>query len=315
MLAGCVERAGRKVCALFIGLTLAGCVSLPVPPEAAAVQLSGVPAFAQEELQCGPAALASLLTASGAPATPESLTPDLFIPARQGSLQVELMAQARERGRVPLAIEPRESALIAALQEGSPVLMLLNLGVRSLPTWHYAVLTGYHPQHGYTLNAGQAEPEIYSRRQLWRRWDWAGRWGFTLHRPEAPPAHATAAQWIAASAPLERSHPALAAEAYVAATRRWPEAALPWAALGGLRAASGDRSGAVDALREAWRLAPSDAAIANNLASAELAKGCVRRAAAALQGIDAAAQPSAVAAALRGTRQEIADAGEDRCAD
>lgn len=296
-----------------ITLLIAACATVPLPPQGAAVQLANVPAFTQAELQCGPAALASTLTASGVPTTPESLSSDLFIPARKGSLQVELLAQARQRGRVPLQLDGSEAQLLAALREGTPVLMLLNLGVRSYPIWHYAVLTGYDPDGGYTLNAGRAAPEQDSRRTLLRRWDWAGRWAITLHRPDQIPAYASPPAWIAAAAPLERQQPTAATEAYAAAVQRWPTSALAQAALGARRFAEGDLRAARQALTEAHRLAPQDAAIANNLATVELARGCRQQALAVLEGLELESAPPAVAEALTQTRQEIAAAPERAC--
>lgn len=307
------QRSPLTVVALFFVAALTGCAVLPAPPAGEAVQLANVPAFAQDDLQCGPAALASLLTASGVATTPETLTPDLFIPARKGSLQVELAAQARQRERVPLMLERSETALLAALRDGQPVLVLLNLGVRSFPIWHYAALTGYDPVAGYTLNAGKAKPETMARGGFLRRWNWAERWAITLHRADQPPQYASAAQWIAAAAPLQRSHPATAELAYRTAVQRWPDAALAWAALGEARFAAGDSAAAVSHLAKAATLAPEDAAIANNLASAHLARGCVNAASAALASIEAAANQPAVAQALAATRQELAAAGPDRC--
>ncbi len=309
------QRIRRKAGALFFVLALSACASLPPPPAGEAVQLANVPAFAQDDLQCGPAALASVLSASGVPATPESLTPDLFIPARKGSLQVELAAQARLRERVPLVLEPVERALIAALREGQPVLVLLNLGVRSYPIWHYAALTGYDPEAGYTLNNGKARAETMARATFLRRWQWADSWALTLHRATEPPAYAGASQWIAAAAPLQRSHPEAVEQAYRAAVQRWPDAALGWAGLGEARFAAGDLSASVSSLRQAVRLAPDDAAIANNLASVELARGCVNAARSVLAEVDVTTAPAAVAAALRATQQELQMAGPDRCAD
>ncbi len=313
------QRSRPSATALFfIAVMMAGlsaCATLPPAPVSDAVQLANVPAFAQQDLQCGPAALASLLTASGVATTPETLTPDLFIPARNGSLQVELAAQARQRQRVPLALEPSERALIAALQEGQPVLVLLNLGVRSYPIWHYAVLTGYDPEQGYTLNAGKAEPEIFTRGAFLRRWNWAERWAITLHAPDAPPQYASALQWIAAAAPLQRSHAAAAEAAYRAAVQRWPDAALGWAALGEARFVAGDTAAAVTQLARAAALAPNDAAIANNLASAQLARGCVAAARAALATAAPSSAEPAVQAALRLTRQEIDAAAAGHCLD
>ncbi len=137
----------------------------------------------------------------------------------------------------------------------------------------------------------------------------------TLHAPEQPPPYAEAAGWIAAAAPLQRSQPQAAEAAYRAAVQRWPEAALAWAALGAARFAAGDVAESRANLREAARLAPTDAAIANNLASVELARGCVHAARRALQGIEAPATQAAVAAALAVTRGEIDAAGADHCPD
>ncbi|MES2886235.1 MAG: PA2778 family cysteine peptidase [Pseudomonadota bacterium] len=309
------QRIRRRAGALFFMLSLSGCATLPPPPAGEAVQLANVPAFAQEELQCGPAALASVLSASGVPSTPETLTADLFIPARQGSLQVELAAQARLRERVPLALQASEQALIAALREGQPPLVLLNLGVRSYPIWHYAALTGYDPVEGYTLNNGKARPQTVARGTFLRQWQWADRWALTLHKASEPPMYADAAQWIAAAAPLQRSHPLAAERAYRAAVQRWPENGLAWAALGEARFAAGDLQESVGSLRKAATLAPLDAAIANNLASVELARGCVNAARRVLAATDIAAAQPAVAVALRATQQEAEAAGADRCPD
>lgn len=311
----CIRRAGELTGTLFFALVLLGCASLPAPPSATSVQLAHVPAYAQQDLQCGPAALASVLNASGVAVTPESLTPDLFIPARKGSLQVELAAQARQRERVPVQLEASEAALIEALQQGQPALVLLNLGVRSYPIWHYAVVTGFDPARGYTLNAGKAQAEIQTRGRFLRRWNWADRWALTLHSVDEPPSGISAAQWLAAAAPIQRSHPASAERAYLAASRRWPDAALAWAALGEARYQAGEPAAAVQHLRRATQLAPSDAAIANNLASALLALGCVHAAAEVLDAIEPGPAPAAVAEALRLTRQELIAAGPDRCVD
>lgn len=312
MLLPIMQRTRRAAGAFFL-LTLTGCATLPPAPASEALQIANVPAFAQAELQCGPAALASVLSASGVPSTPESLTPDLFIPARKGSLQVELVAQARLRGRVPLLLAPTEQALIAALREGQPALLLLNQGVRSYPIWHYAALTGFDPVRGYTLNNGKAEPQTLPRGTVLRQWHWAERWALTLHRPTEIPAYAEASQWIAAAAPLQRSHAVLAEQAYRAAVQRWPDAALAWAALGEARFAAGDMAESVSSLRKAAALAPQDAAIANNLASVELARGCVTAARRVLDAVAADTAPAAVAQALRTTRQEVDAAGADRC--
>ena len=290
---------------LLLTAALSGCAALPPSPGGGSVQLAGVPAYAQQELQCGPAALASVLNAAGVAATPESLKPDLYIPERRGSLQIELLSQTRARERLPMVLPPQESALIDALRDGQPPLLLLNLGVRSYPIWHYAVLVGYDPEQGFLLNDGKAEPSRYSRRAFLRRWDWAGRWAISVHRPDQIPQHAVAERWIAAAAPFEKSSPVIAETAYRSALARWPDDALVQAAWGAQRFGVGDLAESRIALRNAVALEPGNAAYANNLASLELARGCPAVALAVLDRIERSQPSSALAAALHATRAEV----------
>src|SRR6266403_1280816 len=91
----------------FICALLAGCAapqsralqSTPPPLLSGAVEMDQSPFFPQEAFQCGPAALATTLNAAGISAMPEDLARQVFLPARRGSLQVEMLAAARRRVR------------------------------------------------------------------------------------------------------------------------------------------------------------------------------------------------------------------------
>ena len=66
--------------------------------------VANVPFFAQEELQCGPAALAMTLNWSGIAVQPSDLTPEVFTPDLKGSLQSALIGATRRHGRVAYPI-------------------------------------------------------------------------------------------------------------------------------------------------------------------------------------------------------------------
>ncbi|MGD8236773.1 MAG: hypothetical protein PVJ65_11540, partial [Chromatiales bacterium] len=70
------------------------------------VQLADTPFFPQQAYQCGPAALATVLNANGVSISPEQLVPQVYLPERRGSLQVEMIAAARRYDQVPVVIEP-----------------------------------------------------------------------------------------------------------------------------------------------------------------------------------------------------------------
>ena len=130
--------------ALAALLVLAGCTSLgPAPPEDPRRELTDVPFFPQTAYQCGPAALATVLGATGIDTTPEALAPLVYIPGRKGSLQVEMLAAARRHGRVAVVLAPEFADLRTELDAGRPVLVLQNLGALGIRRWHFAVVVGY----------------------------------------------------------------------------------------------------------------------------------------------------------------------------
>ena len=78
--------------------------------------------------QCGPSALATVLQASGITVAPEALKSRVYIPDREGSLPIEMLAATRGYKRIPYLINPDITALLGELQAGRPVLVLQNLG-------------------------------------------------------------------------------------------------------------------------------------------------------------------------------------------
>ena len=103
--------------AIIFGLFLFSGCSVNPPIELAQITAADrdrlvlqVPFFPQEKFQCGPAALAGVLAASGVEVSPEALVSEVYIPARQGSLQIEMKAAARRAGRIAYELggEPRE---------------------------------------------------------------------------------------------------------------------------------------------------------------------------------------------------------------
>src|SRR3954469_20068756 len=124
-----------------VGTLQGDCLSTSQFPRA--VELSDVPFFPQEDYQCGPAALATLINWSGTTITPAALVPQVYVPARKGSFQVEIVAAARGQGLLPYILKPELTALMAEISAGNPVMVLQNLGLSWHPTWHYAVAVGF----------------------------------------------------------------------------------------------------------------------------------------------------------------------------
>lgn len=294
-------------------LLLAGCSINPAlrlseaVPQAGALRVDA-PFHPQTDYQCGPAALATVLGASGVEAAPEALASQVYLPGRRGSLQVELVAATRRAGRIPYVVEKTPGALLAQLRQGRPVLVLQNLWVRTVPRWHYAVLVGSDPaRNRVVLNSGGQRGLTLRAPTFLRTWDWAGRWAMVVLRPGELPAQAQPTPYLAAVADFEAVAGAAAAEpAYRAALQAWPQDPRPHLALGNQAHAGGDAVAAARHYRAGLALAPEDAVLGNNYASALTALGCRAQARAVLDAaIAALPADSRWRDALRDTEREL----------
>ena len=225
------------------------------PPTGVAqrVELERTPFFAQTEYQCGPAALATALGAAGLPADPAVLGEQVFLPARTGTLQIEMMAGARRQGAVAARIPGTLEALVREVDAGRPVVVLLNLGLSFAPTWHYAVVVGYDIQAGdVLLRSGTTRRAVMAMRTFEHTWARSGHWAFVVLPPGQWPVQAEEKSVVEAAIGFERSGaPASAVLVYRSALQRFPESLSLRMGLGNALYASGDKPAAAQAFRDA----------------------------------------------------------------
>jgi tetratricopeptide (TPR) repeat protein len=271
-------KSARLLAGVFVLAALSGCASLtPQTKELAQgglpqglpekVELSEVAFFPQLEYQCGPAALATVLVSAGVKTTPDELVPQVYIPERKGSLQVEMLAAARRYGRVSYALAPRFEDLLREIAAGTPVVVLQDFGVFTA-TWHYAVAIGYDYAFGtLVLRSGTQEREVLPfavHEVFWKR---SGYWAMVAVPPDRIPATAEESRWLGAVAALERAGDARGARlAYQTFLGRWPENVNARIGLANAHHALGELAQAEAVLREAARRDPDSVVVLNNLA-------------------------------------------------
>jgi hypothetical protein len=265
-------------------------------------ELVEVPFFPQTDYHCGPAALATVMVASGVKITPEELAPQVYLPERKGSLQVEMLAAARRHGLVSYQLPPTYAALVREIAAGTPVILLQNLGFKE--GWHYAVAVGYDWDNGMLqLRSGRNERQelpFAMNEMAWRR---SGYWAMVAVPPDRIPASAEENGWLAAVAALERTGQAAPARtAYRRFLERWPENVNAAIGLANAHYKLGELGDAERVLRDAATRAPDSVIVLNNLAQVLADQG---RAAEALPIIDRAAAGGSHADAVNQTRSEI----------
>lgn len=267
----------------IISFLLSSCASTPQTTSLLAEQgdfpqrheLTEVPFFPQEKYQCGPAALATMFRSTGINITPSELVPEIYIPARKGSLQVEILASSRQHGRVAYRIEPNLRALLLEVTAGNPVLVLQNLGLSWVPTWHYAVAVGFDlSSKEIILRSG-----LEARRQtplgtFERTWARSNYWGIVLLKPDQLPVTAEADRYIKSIVSLEQVKRWKDANtAYQTALSRWPDNLIALMGLGNSYYRLQDLDSAERAFRKVTHKHQNFAPAYNNLAQVLLERG------------------------------------------
>lgn len=285
------------LCASSLGM--AGCAVWAPPPMTAALQaqavggdqsghvreqaeLSAVPFQPLDPVaqarHCGPQALAMALAYAGQSVDLNQLTRSTYLPARGGSLQVEVLAAARRSGGFVVPVGGGLQGLIEAIDAGQPVLLLQNLGLPRWPSWHYAVLVGYDRlKREFVLRSGEEERQTLSWATFEHTWTRAGQWAVVVlapgQLPPTPSTRATPAALRRAALDFEAVAPPLATAAvWRSLKRRWPEDLVATVGLGNSLLAAGHTEAAADLLRQE---APRSESVVlwNNLAQVELARG------------------------------------------
>jgi tetratricopeptide (TPR) repeat protein len=312
----------RRLAAWLAACVLAGCAAW-TPPQTAAlraaipadlperVELGAVPFIAQTPLHCGPASLAMVLRHIGRDVSAEQLGSEVFLPAREGTLQAEMLTGGRRHDAIAQRLPGQLEALLRELRAGHAVVVLLNLGLSFAPAWHYAVLVGYDlPREELILRSGVTEREVMPLRTFEHTWARAGHWAMVALPPGELAAVDDERGAVDAAVAFERvAAPSSAARAYAALLQRWPANLTAAIGLGHAQLAQGDATAAEAAWQRAAQQHDSAAAW-NNLAMLRWQRGDRDGARAALARAlqrTASAEP-AFAAAVQSTRHTIESA-------
>jgi tetratricopeptide (TPR) repeat protein len=273
----------------FSALLLTACATPPqtrelladtankLPP---ATELTATPFYPQQQYQCGPAALATVLGAQAIEVSPEELVEAVYVPALQGSLPEEITATARRYRMLAYPLSPSLEALLSEVAHGNPVLVMQNLGTHWFQNWHFAVVIGYDlDSREIILRSGTTRRWRTTLATFERTWSRSDYWALVILPAGKVPASARLAPYLQAAHDLEASaQPVAAQAAYQAATQHWPDEPLAWMTWGNSLFAAGEIAMAGSAFRQVTRLSPENPHGWNNLAYAMLQTGCPQQA-------------------------------------
>ena len=231
------------------------------------MELTQVAFHRQDDFLCGPASLAMVFNAAGvSAANVESVTPMVYLPGRQGSLQAEMLGATRRTGLLAYTLAPHLEDVLREIAAGTPVVVLLNLAFKLLPVWHYAVIVGYDlEKREVIVRSAKRERDEWSFGFLEYFWQESGYWSMLALPPGRLPATAREPDTAAAVAALEQAgRRSEARESYKALLARWPDNLVGLIGLGNVEYTLKDMVAAERAFRRASEAHPESAIAFNN---------------------------------------------------
>jgi len=145
---------------LIVAALWSGCVQKKTResesvPDQSTTYIEGVPFIKQKDNFCGPAAMASLMQFYGQNISQEEVAEKVYTPKLEGALISDMENFAREQGYNVEVSEGNIGRLTSLIDEGTPVITLVDKGVWRVSVPHYYVVYGYNAENGtFLLHTG-----------------------------------------------------------------------------------------------------------------------------------------------------------------
>ena len=161
--------------ALFGCLARPGGISSDLPAYIGSGKVQNVPFYPQLAFQCGPACLAGVLTFYGQDVTPDEVADAIFRKNIRGTVTIDMVLYARHKGFSARWYSGSVDDIRRSVNEGVPLIVMVDLGFANIDNNHYMVVVGYNPD-GVIVNSAKAREKLITWNHFLSRWDRTGRW-------------------------------------------------------------------------------------------------------------------------------------------
>ena len=143
--------------------------------------IAGVPFLPQEDDTCGPSSLAMVLGFLGRNVGTAEIVRETRTEGLKGTLITDLAGAARQRGFDAEIVDLDLSRLRERISAGVPVILLVDLGIRSWSRPHYLVAYGWTPK-GVVAHSGRERAKVIPLSTLDAQWAKMGRLAIIVQR-------------------------------------------------------------------------------------------------------------------------------------
>jgi len=144
--------------------------------------IDNVPFFPQEEFQCGPAALASVLNYWNAGVTPEEVGEEIFSKSARGTVTIDMILYARKKGFYAEQFRGSMEKVRDSVNSGYPLIVLVDFGFSVVQVNHFMVLNGY-TEDGVVVHSGKTANKFLREKDFITAWEKTGYWTLLIRKP------------------------------------------------------------------------------------------------------------------------------------
>lgn len=144
-----MRRTVVSITAALLCIELCACVAPVTPPASPAVGagdariIKSVPFFPQEDYQCGPASMASVLNYQGLKTAPEEVAAAIYSKSARGTLNFDMVFFAERQGLSARQYPGNLADLKSRINRSSPLIVMVDYGFWAYQKNHFMVVVGY----------------------------------------------------------------------------------------------------------------------------------------------------------------------------
>jgi ABC-type bacteriocin/lantibiotic exporter with double-glycine peptidase domain len=145
------------------------------------VVIRNVPFYPQKAYQCGPASLAAVFNYLGFSTTPEAIARDIFSRSAEGTLTIDMLLYAQEKGFSATDYSGSMKDLREKIRAGSPLIVMVDYGYSVWQRNHFMVVVGY-AENGVVVNSGREKGEFIGNESFLKTWKRTAYWSLWIRK-------------------------------------------------------------------------------------------------------------------------------------
>ncbi len=143
--------------------------------------ISAVPFYAQEAYQCGPAALAGVISYWQIEVEPDDVAKEVYSRSAKGTLNIDMVIYAQHKGLVADQYAGCMKDLKKNIDSGYPLIVLVDYGFWVYQLNHFMVVIG-HDEDGVIVNSGQDKGKFIPEADFMKSWEKTAFWTLLIKK-------------------------------------------------------------------------------------------------------------------------------------